>query len=155
MVPDIFTTAKGLGGGLFPIGAAVMTHAVWEMWTAGAMTPNADTYAGSDLGCVTALAVLDVIGAPGYLDQVQASAEAFERGFDGIEEWTLGGSGLNRSLRPDANQIGDGIALSRRVRDEGVFAMPSFDVPALLLRVPGIVTPDEATEIASCVRRAL
>ncbi len=155
VVPDIFTTSKGLGGGLFPVGAAVMTTPIWRDWTAGQLTPNPDTYAGSDLGCVTALAVLEVVGAPGYLDQVRNSAEAFERGFDGIEGWTLGGMGLNRSLRPDSNRRGDGLALSQRVRNEGVFAIPSFDVPALLLRLPGIVTPAEATEIATRIRRAL
>ncbi len=154
-MPDNFTTSKGLGGGLFPVGAAVSTTPIWHDWTAGQLTPNPDTYAGSDLGCVVALAVFDVVVAPGYLDQVVASAEAFERGFDGIEGWTLDGFGLNRSLRPHLNRKGDSLALSQRVRNEGVFAIPSFDVPALLLRLPGVVTPDEATDIASRIRRAL
>ncbi len=99
--------------------------------------------------------MLEVIRAEGYLDQVRKSSDAFETALDGIDGWTLGGSGLNRSLRPDSDRIGDGISLSRRVRDKGVFAMPSFDVPALLLRLPGVVTPTEATEIATRVREAL
>lgn len=155
VTPDVFTTAKGLGGGLLPVGAAVMTKPLWTSWTAGALTPNADTYSGSDLGCITALAVLEVIRAEGYLEQIRESSEAFEKALDGIEGWTLGGVGLNRSLRPDTGRIGDGISLSRRLRDEGVFAMPSFDVPALLLRIPGVVTPADATEIAVRVRQAL
>ncbi len=116
VTPDVFTTAKGLGGGLFPVGAAVMTEPLWTSWTAGALTPNADTYSGSDLGCITALAVLEVIRAEGYLDQVRESSDAFETALDGIDGWTLGGAGLNRSLRPDSDRIGDGISLSRRVR---------------------------------------
>jgi acetylornithine aminotransferase len=55
IIPDVLTTAKGLGGG-FPIGAC-LTH--------GAATPlfgpgnHGSTFGGNPLGCAAALAVID------------------------------------------------------------------------------------------------
>lgn len=64
--PDIMTLAKPLAGGL-PIGAVLLTDKV-----AGAIGPgdHGSTFAGGPLVCHAALAVLDRIQAPGFLESV-------------------------------------------------------------------------------------
>lgn len=57
VVPDVLTSAKGLGGG-FPIGAMLTTRAIGGQLGVG---EHGTTYGGNPLGCAVAGAVLDVI----------------------------------------------------------------------------------------------
>ncbi|KAG0568924.1 hypothetical protein KC19_6G052100 [Ceratodon purpureus] len=64
--PDIMTLAKPLAGGL-PIGAVLVTERVASSIAAG---DHGSTFAGGPLVCHAALAVLDRIQAPGFLESV-------------------------------------------------------------------------------------
>ncbi len=66
ITPDIMATAKGLGGG-FPVGACLMTEAVGAAMTTGS---HGSTFGGNPLAMAVANAVLDVVLADGFLDQV-------------------------------------------------------------------------------------
>ncbi|KAG0615420.1 hypothetical protein M758_5G039900 [Ceratodon purpureus] len=68
VIPDIMTLAKPLAGGL-PIGAVLVTEAVASTIAAG---DHGSTFAGGPLVCQAALAVLDRIQAPGFLEHVAA-----------------------------------------------------------------------------------
>jgi succinylornithine transaminase family protein len=57
VVPDVLTTAKGLGGG-FPIGAMLTTNAHAEVLAFGT---HGSTYGGNPLACAVAGAVVDEI----------------------------------------------------------------------------------------------
>lgn len=61
VVPDIMTLAKGLSGGVVPIGAYVARLPVWN--AAYARTPliHTSTFGGNELACAAALAALDVL----------------------------------------------------------------------------------------------
>jgi acetylornithine/N-succinyldiaminopimelate aminotransferase len=69
VTPDIMAVAKGLGGG-FPVGAVLATA------RAAAFTPGShgSTFGGNPLAMAAGNAVLDVILADGFLDQVTATA---------------------------------------------------------------------------------
>ena len=54
MTPDVFTTAKGLGGGL-PIGATVLGEKVQDIFSAG---DNGSTFGGNPVACAGALNIL-------------------------------------------------------------------------------------------------
>lgn len=71
--PDIFTLAKGLGGGV-PIGAVVAKDFV-----ASAMEPgdHGSTFGGNPLACSAALAVLSSVLKEGFLENVKAVGEYF------------------------------------------------------------------------------
>ncbi len=77
--PDVLTLGKGLGGGV-PIGALLASAAasVFEPGDQGG------TYNGNPLMCAVALAVLDVVTAPGFLATVQARGEMLRAGLDRI-----------------------------------------------------------------------
>ncbi len=68
ITPDILATAKGLGAG-FPLGACLATEAVGATLTAGS---HGTTLGGNPLAMAVGHALLDVLLAPGFLDQVQA-----------------------------------------------------------------------------------
>ena len=85
--PDVLSTAKALGGG-FPIGALLATEKAAVGMTAGT---HGSTFGGNPLAMAVANAVLDVMFADGFLDQV---AEKGER---------LGGPSLPSSRRGPAS----------------------------------------------------
>ncbi len=70
VTPDIMALAKALGGG-FPVGACLATHEA-----AAGMTPgtHGSTFGGNPLAMAAANAVLDVMLAPKFFEQVQRSS---------------------------------------------------------------------------------
>lgn len=79
VVPDILTSAKGLGGG-FPIGATLATEEVARSLARGT---HGTTYGGNPLACAVAGAVLDEVSRPQLLANVRARSEQL---FAGLHE---------------------------------------------------------------------
>jgi putrescine aminotransferase len=61
IVPDIMTLAKGLSGGVVPIGAYIARAPVWNAAYAKAPLMHTSTFGGNELACAAALAALDVL----------------------------------------------------------------------------------------------
>ena len=80
VVPDILTSAKGLGDG-FPIGAMMTTAEVAGAFSAGV---HGSTYGGNPLACAVASAVFDVINTTEVLDGVKARYALFMEGLKAI-----------------------------------------------------------------------
>ncbi len=74
--PDVMSAAKGIGGG-FPLGAILAKEKVAKHLKPGT---HGTTYGGSPLACAAGNAVLDVVLAPGFLDQVDRVARHLWRG---------------------------------------------------------------------------
>jgi acetylornithine/N-succinyldiaminopimelate aminotransferase len=70
VTPDIMAIAKGIGGG-FPLGACLATEAAASGMLAGT---HGSTYGGNPLATAVGAAVLEVVTAPGFLENVQAQA---------------------------------------------------------------------------------
>lgn len=64
--PDILTTAKGIGAG-FPMSACLATKAAAKGLTLGV---HGTTFGGSPMAMAIGNAVLDIVLAPGFLDEV-------------------------------------------------------------------------------------
>jgi len=103
--PDIMTLAKPLAGGL-PIGAVLLTERVASSIAAG---DHGSTFAGGPLVCHAALAVLDRIQAPGFLESVAQK-----------------GAYLQSQLR---EKLGKNPHV-KEVRGEGLLVGIQLDVPA-------------------------
>ncbi len=80
--PHIMTLAKGLAGGV-PIGAMVAREDVAQSFTPGT---HASTFGGNPLACAAAVAVLETILAPGFLDGVSARGDYLKRGFERLRK---------------------------------------------------------------------
>jgi succinylornithine aminotransferase len=76
VVPDILTSAKGLGGG-FPVGAMLTTTEIASAFSVGV---HGTTFGGNPLACAVAGAVLDVINTTEVLDGVKARHALFMEG---------------------------------------------------------------------------
>jgi acetylornithine/N-succinyldiaminopimelate aminotransferase len=64
--PDVMSAAKGIAGG-FPMGAVLAKESIARYLTPGT---HGTTFGGNPLACAAANAVLDVMLAPGFLDEV-------------------------------------------------------------------------------------
>ncbi|WP_323771527.1 aspartate aminotransferase family protein [Antarctobacter sp.] len=80
VTPDIMMVAKGIGGG-FPLGAVLATEEA-----ACGMVPgtHGSTYGGNPLGCAVGKAVLDIVAAPDFLDDVRARAGLLRQKLEGL-----------------------------------------------------------------------
>ncbi len=76
VTPDIVATAKGIGGG-FPLGACLATEKVAKAFGPGS---HGTTFGGNPLAMAVGNAVLDVMLAPGFLDDVVARGAQLRKG---------------------------------------------------------------------------
>jgi acetylornithine/N-succinyldiaminopimelate aminotransferase len=80
ITPDIMMVAKGIGGG-FPLGAVLATEDAASGMTAGT---HGSTYGGNPLGCAVGNAVIDIIGDPAFLAEVNRKASLARQKLEGL-----------------------------------------------------------------------
>ena len=148
--PDILTTGKGLSGGVYPITATLMSSEIHAFFDDNPFV-HISTFGGAELGCVAALAVLDIIEAPGFDQRVRAVGEQFEEGLAGLP-FELRRRGLFMGLKfPNE---GDGMTAARDLINAGVFAVfANNDTSVLQLLPPLVLADDEVDELVGIVRR--
>lgn len=76
VVPDILTSAKGLGGG-FPVSAMLTTAKVAASLEVGT---HGSTYGGNALACAVAQKVMDTVSQPEILKGVKARSDHLRKG---------------------------------------------------------------------------
>jgi hypothetical protein len=78
--PDIITTAKGLTSGYSPLGAAIISDAVFEPFGRGNTTfPHGYTFGGHPVSCAVALANLDLFEREDLLGNVLRQENSFRK----------------------------------------------------------------------------
>ena len=80
IVPDILTTAKGIGNG-FPVAAMLTTTSIAKSLAVGT---HGSTYGGNPLACAIAEAIVDIVNSKEVLDQVQEKSKRFKEGLAAI-----------------------------------------------------------------------
>src|SRR5947208_7458417 len=151
VTPDIMALAKALGGG-FPLGACLATAEAAKGMTTGT---HGSTFGGNPIAMSAAGAVLDVVLADGFLDQVgrrslilkQKLAEMKDR-FPGIIA-ELRGEGLLIGMRT-AIPCGE---LAEELREEKMITVAAGDNVVRLLP-PLIITEEEIDEGVTRLDRA-
>src|SRR5437660_6077762 len=103
IVPDILTSAKGLGGG-FPVGAMLTTNEIAGVFGVGV---HGTTYGGNPLACAVAGAVFDVVNTTEVLDGVKARHSLFMEGLRAI----------NQRRRVFADVRGEGVWIGCELAD--------------------------------------
>ena len=140
--PDIFVTAKGISGGIYPISAAVMTAecAAWQHEDGAA---HITTAGGSELGCVVGLKVLEILQRPEVVTNVHAVTDFFAEGLLEIQQKNsdiFGGirqKGLILGLEFEHPE--GAIHASRALYENGVWAIFSSLDPRVLQFKPGVL----------------
>ncbi|MCZ6887145.1 MAG: aspartate aminotransferase family protein [Gammaproteobacteria bacterium] len=147
VMPDVVTTAKGLGNGV-PIGACLARGVAAKTLVAGT---HASTFGGNPLVCAAAHAVLDEIIESGLMDRASTLGERFLEGFtealkgnNNITE--IRGKGLLLAIelnRPCTELVG-------RALDAGLLLNVAADTVVRLLP-PLTLTDEQADEIVATV----
>jgi acetylornithine/N-succinyldiaminopimelate aminotransferase len=156
VTPDAVTLAKGIAGGV-PMGALLLREHVARHLQPGS---HGTTFGGGPLACAAANAVLDVILAPGFLDEIGATARYLWNGLTELVAKyptvfsTVRGMGLIVGLKclvPNGEVQNAALA-------EGLLTVAAGDnvlrlVPPLIVRTAEI---DEALErLDATARRCL
>ena len=150
--PDILVTGKGLGGGVYPMSATLMTPDLHRLYDDDPFV-HVSSYGGSDLGCIIALAVLDIIEAPGFLERVEEVGRHIAKELAAIP-CVVRGRGLFLGLAwPDE---GAGILAAKACIDAGVFVVfANNDTSVLQFLPPLTLTDGEVEELCGLVVDAL
>jgi putrescine aminotransferase len=61
VVPDVMTLAKGLSGGVVPVGAFIARPSIWNRAFGQAPLLHTSTFGGGELACAAALAAMEVL----------------------------------------------------------------------------------------------
>ncbi len=140
--PDLLCLAKALGGGV-PIGAVVMTEAAAALLKPGL---HGTTFGGNQLACAAANAVLDVVGASGFLARVAAHGQLLSAGLARIfpEAVQVRGQGLLIGVQLP----GDPSAIIKAGFDHGVVVGPAGG-NVIRLAPPLTITAEEVDELVA------
>ncbi|WP_198372493.1 aspartate aminotransferase family protein [Roseomonas rosulenta] len=151
--PDVMSAAKGIGGG-FPLGAILAKEKVAKHLKPGT---HGTTYGGGPLACAAGLAVMDVVMAPGFLDQVDRVARHLWRGLLGLAERHpeviegVRGAGLLLGIKLTPG-VSNGDMQAAAVA-EGLLTVAA-GMNVLRLAPPLIITEAEADEAVALLDRA-
>lgn len=147
--PDIYVTAKGLSGGIYPISAAVVDERCGE-WLTIDGAAHITTTGGAELGCVVALKVLEMLQRPAVVANVAAVTEFFATGmaemmrrhgdiFSGVRQ-----KGVVLGLEFDHPE--GAVHVSRALYEHGVWAIFSSLDKRVLQFKPGVLKSVELCE---------
>ncbi len=149
--PDVMTAAKGIAGG-FPLGAVLAKEFVAKHMVPGT---HGSTFGGNPLACAAGNAVLDVLLAPGFLDEVarkgarlRAGLEEIAREFPAVFE-DVRGMGLLLGMKcvvPQAEVQAACVA-------EGLMAITAGE-NVLRIAPPLVITDGDIDEALHMLRRA-
>jgi acetylornithine/N-succinyldiaminopimelate aminotransferase len=151
ITPDVMSAAKGIGGG-FPLGAVLAKEEFAKALKPGT---HGTTFGGNPLACAAGNAVLDVILAPGFLEDVErkgrklrAEMDKLAREFPQVYE-DARGMGLLQGLKcvlPQAEVQAACVA-------EGLMAITAGE-NVLRLAPPLVITDADLDEAMAMLRRA-
>lgn len=154
VLPDILVTSKGLGGGIYPIGAIMMTARVGA-WLEQDGFAHMSTFAGSELGCAVALKVLEITQREETRQNIDTNIRLFADGLATIRQryadWFTG-------IRQDGLVIGLEFSDSegakpvmRELYQRGIWAIFSTLDPSVLQFKPGLLL--NAQQVADILSR--
>jgi len=157
VVPDLLALAKGLTGGYLPLAATLASEPVYQAflddYAAYKTFFHGHTYTGNPLGCAVALANLEQVAQPGFLDRVRRAGAYLRQGLQRLAEHPhvgdirllglMGGVELVQDRGsgepfPAAARTGHQICMA--ARQAGILARPLGDVVVLM---PPLASSDD------------
>jgi len=80
VVPDVMTLAKGLSGGVVPVGAFIARPDIWRRAFGEAPLVHTSTFGGSEIACAAALAAMEVLVDEDLAEFARVRGEQLLRG---------------------------------------------------------------------------
>lgn len=142
VVPDILSSAKGLGGG-FPIGAILTTDEVAKHFAVGV---HGTTFGGNPLACAVASKVLDIVNQRALLDSVKVRFTQFKSAVQRMGEQygvfeNVRGAGLLIGAVTSAAWKGKAGDIRQAAENEGVMVLVAG--PDVVRFAPSLLLTDE------------
>ena len=145
IIPDIVTTAKGLGGGL-PIGAVIMGEKTKDVLTSGT---HGSTFGGNPVSCAGAVNVISRLTF-GFLEEVNRKSKYIVdelKNADGVKSITGLGLMLGIETEKDASEV------IKICQENGVLPIKAKNKVRLL--PPLNITDDELIKAISVIKKAV
>ena len=152
--PDVLVMAKGIASG-FPVSAVGSSAELMRRWPTGS---HGGTYGGNPMGCAAALATIDVMTEPGFLERAAAVGDRFRAGLEDLAA-RHPAIGENRNLgamlateivdaegTPDASRTA--AILAHLLREERVIVMSCGPFGSTVRWIPPLVIGDDQVEAA-------
>ncbi len=153
VVPDILVIGKGLSGGVYPITATCLRPPLMDVFRDDPFI-HISTFGGAEIGCAVALATIEVISAPGFLERVQQLAAWYATELERLRR-------AHANVLAEVRQLGlfiglrythpeGGPLMTRLCYEAGVFALYANNDHAVQQFLPPLVIND--AEAAETVR---
>ncbi len=157
--PDIITLAKGLGGGVMPIGAIIGTQEVWKAFHANPLI-HTSTFGGNQLACRAAQAAIETIEKEGLLEKCRDMGAYFlSRLREVMDENTdiianVRGRGLMIGVELKEERFGGSVIYEMaKGRVTGVYTLNNQKV--IRFEPPLIIGREDIDEVVEVFRKAV
>ncbi|KQB13007.1 aspartate aminotransferase family protein [Rhodobacter capsulatus] len=147
VAPDVMMVAKGIGGG-FPLGAVLATEDAASGMIAGT---HGSTYGGNPLGCAIGAKMIEIVTAPGFLDEVSRKAGFLRQRLEGL---VAAHPDLFEEVRGQGLMLGLRCKLPPADLVKAAYAQNLLTVPAadnVLRLLPALTISED--DMAEAVRR--
>lgn len=159
VVPDMMVLGKGMSSALIPLSSATYREHLQSFFDSDAFS-HLSSGGGSDLACVAAITMLDIVSAPEFLQHVRDMGERFEAGLETLREryvdlfkgWNRRGLMMGLIFASEDT----GPRMTRALAKHGVIAVFSgFNRHILQLMPPLVIRPEEVDNVLDALDRAM
>lgn len=153
--PDIMTLAKCLGGGVMPIGATVVTPAVFDAVYGENPMIHTSTFGGNPMACAAGLAALRTLQEDGLVERSLVQGEKLKAGLQQVLEANadvlkeVRGQGLMIGVEFSMDEVGELVIAQMTKR--GVIAAYTLNNPRVIRFEPPLIISDAQIEQAVSV----
>jgi acetylornithine/succinyldiaminopimelate/putrescine aminotransferase len=142
VTPDMIVTSKGFSGGIYPISAVIMNDRA-ASWIFQDGSAHMATFGGSELGCICALKVLEILDRESTQKNVKFVSSYLRSGLDSIKEKfpdffeLIRQNGTIMGLKFKGEK--SAVTVMQQLYEIGVWAIYSMLDPTVLQFKPGIL----------------
>jgi putrescine aminotransferase len=159
VVPDIMVLAKSLSGGVYPLSCAVFTEEISDFLMAHPFV-IINSFGGTSLACLTALATIDVIETNDLPGRAEAMGARFMAGLLDLKakypELVLDVRGRGLMLGMEFPEDSIGPRMAYQLKQNGVISIYTFNNPRIIRIMPTLViTEDEVDTVVQAFDTSL
>lgn len=157
VVPDVMTLAKGLSGGVVPVGAFIARPDGWNRAYGKAPLLHTSTFGGSELACVAALTAMDVLEDEALTENARARGAQLLDGCrslaDEFPQVIAQARGLGLLVGVELTSEGYGGWIIPEMVKAGVTAAWTLNQQRVIrLEPPLVVTPEQVDRALAALR---
>jgi putrescine aminotransferase len=160
VVPDVMTLAKGLSGGVIPVGAYITRPSVWSTAYAKHPVMHTSTFGGSEIACAAALAAMDALVEENLVENARERGTQLLAGAEALcaqyPEILRSARGLGLLVGVELTNEGYGGWIISEMLKHGVTAAWTLNMQRVIrLEPPLIVTQGEIEQALAALGAGL